>query len=118
MRYADKARMPVDRKRLQEALRNRGNIIDKVGEEVLNYEDFLRGNQLNKHNAHISGWNDAAKGALRDLFDDIGLKPKQLEYYGAAEAMQKAESQFETPEEQRYQNILNGVFMELDMTDY
>lgn len=99
-------------------MRNRSKIIDKVGDEILNYEDFLRGSQLNKHNTHIAGWNDHAKGALRDLFDDIGLKPKQLEYYGPAESMQQSEAQFESPEDARYQNLLNGVFMELDMTDY
>lgn len=46
------------------------------------------------------------------------MKPQQLEYHGPGELMNKNDAILETPEEHRYTNLLNGIFMELDMTDY
>jgi len=74
MQYADKKRMPVDKKKLKNVLRQRSKVFDAILHEVPNYEDHRKITDIRQKTLVISGILDRAIGSQKDLFNEVGLK--------------------------------------------
>jgi len=118
MQYADKNRMPVDKKKLKNVLRQRSKVFDSIMSEVPNYEEHRKVGDIRQNTLVISGILDRAIGGQKDLFNEVGLKPNQLAYKGPDQIQSEIDGYIEDDKDWNYQNFLNGVFMEMDMTDY
>lgn len=118
MRYADPNRMPVDKKKLRNVIRQRSNALQTIIEEVPTYEKHRKLYDANQESTYVAQIVDRATGGKKDFFKDIGLYPKQMPYYGDADLIAKQEETRDGDIDLNYENMINGVFAELDMTDY
>jgi len=118
MQFADKTRMPVDKKKLKNVLRQRSKVFDSIMSEIPNYEEHRKITDIRQNTLVISGILDRAIGSQKDLFNEVGLKKNQLIYKGPDQIQSEIDSYIEDEKDWNYQNFLNGVFMEMDMTDY
>ena len=71
MNFARKEKMPVDKRKVKDILRNQHIVRNRIHEELPTYREFQDNTQF--QNGVLTYVNEAAWGDLRELLKDIGI---------------------------------------------
>lgn len=61
---------------------------------------------------------DKANESNAEFFNDLGLKPKEMSYFSIGDTLNRIDDQLESNDDWNLMNYINGIFTELDMSDY
>lgn len=71
MRYADKKRMPIDKSKVKDLLRNQHVFKDRISQEVGTYREWEENTQFEK--GVLTYANEASWGDMREMLNDLGI---------------------------------------------
>ena len=115
MQYAKKERMPIDKSKVKDLLRNQHIFRDKMNDEIGTYARFQDNTQF--ENGVLTYVNEAAWGDLRDLLKDIGINKQTIRFANVQDLIKKKDQKVHASDI-NYNNIKNSRFTQVDMTDY
>ena len=79
MKYADKKKMPIDKKKVVDMLRHQNVFRYKVINELDTYFEFQ--NNYNFENGILTYVNEASWGDMKDLLVDLGISAHNNEFH-------------------------------------
>lgn len=116
MKYADKSRMPIDIRKVKDILRNRPAIIQKLREDIPNYEEHRERTQF--QNGLLSYLNENAFGQIRALLDDIGINNQSIPFTNIVDLQKSRDELYTQPSDHQFQFLQKALFTPIDMTDH
>jgi len=90
MRWSDKKKMPIEKSKVKDLLRNQHIFRDKMNDEINNYSKFQDNTQF--ENGVLTYVNEAAWGDLRDLLKDVGINKQTIQFANVADIIKKKDS--------------------------
>ena len=115
MKYADKSRMPIEKSKVRDMLRNQHIFKHKIQEEVGTYREWNENTQF--ESGVLTYVNEAAWGDLRELLNDIGVNRQTIRYSNVGDQI-KAKDNRMSDSDANWRNLVNARFTMVDMTDY
>jgi hypothetical protein len=115
MNWADKKKMPIEKSKVKDLLRNQHIFRDKMNEEIDTYSKFQENTQF--ENGVLTYVNEAAWGDLRDLLKDVGINKQTIQFANVADIIKKKDSKLHASDA-NYESLKNSRFTQIDMTDY
>ena len=71
MRYADKKRMPIEKNKVKDLLRNQHIFKDRISQEIGTYREWEENTQFEK--GVLTYANEASWGDMREMLNDLGI---------------------------------------------
>lgn len=87
MNFAEKSRMPVDSRKVQDMLRHQHEFREKVEQQLPNYEEFRREKQFQY--GCLTYVAESAFGELRELMDEVKVKREYLPFMNLTDLRRK-----------------------------
>jgi hypothetical protein len=107
MQFAKKERMPIDKSKVKDLLRNQHIFRDKMNNEIGTYAKFQDNTQF--ENGVLTYVNEAAWGDLRDLLKDIGINKQTIRFANVQDLIKKKDQKVHASDI-NYDNIKNARF--------
>lgn len=85
MNWADKKRMPIEKSKVKDLLRNQHIFRDRMNSELPTYSQFQDNTQF--ENGVLTYANEASWGDLRDLLKDVGINKQTIQFSNVADLM-------------------------------
>jgi len=115
MNWADKKRMPIEKSKVKDLLRNQHIFRDRMNTELPTYSQFQDNTQF--ENGVLTYANEASWGDLRDLLKDVGINKQTIQFSNVADLMKTKDKRLNGNDGQ-FDNLRNARFTQVDMTDY
>ena len=115
MKYADKSRMPIEKSKVRDMLRNQHIFRHRIQEEVGTYREWNENTQF--ESGVLTYVNEAAWGDLRELLNDIGINRQTIRYSNVGDKIKAKDLRF-SESDNNWRNLMNARFTMVDMTDY
>ena len=113
--FADKTRMPVDKKKVKDMLQNQAIFRQKIESEVETYTALEQNPQ--EENGLLSYINETAYGDMRDLITEVGIQSETIPFVNLAK-MRRIQSNKVHDSDEQLKYLMNGMFTPVDMTDH
>lgn len=115
LRYADKSKMPIEKSKVRDILRNQHIFRHRIQEEVGTYREWNENTQF--ESGVLTYVNEAAWGDLRELLNDIGINRQTIRYSNIGDQIKSKDLRF-NESDANWRNLMNARFTMVDMTDY
>ena len=115
MQYADKSKMPIEKSKVRDLLRNQHIFKHKIQEEVGTYREWNESTQF--ESGVLTYVNEAAWGDLRELLNDIGVNRQTIRYSNIGDQIKSKDNRM-SDSDVNWRNLMNARFTMVDMTDY
>lgn len=115
MKYADKKRMPIEKNKVKDLLRNQHIFKDKISQEVGTYREWEENTQFEK--GVLTYANEASWGDMREMLNDLGINRQTIRFANVSDAVRRKDARIHESDV-NYQNFLNSRLTLIDMTDY
>lgn len=116
MKFADKKKMPIDKRRVVDLLRHQNVFKGKIIEELDTYFEFQ--NNPNFENGILTYVNEASWGDLKELLLDVGISRHNTTHININELNKANQNTLRQEDKMGFNTLKNSRFTMLDMTDY